>query len=144
MELIITKNGHVYARATDAEAAGSDVYALQQVQDVPEYPEAAAGRGKAWELDYVDGVLQWVAIDRPLTQEERLDLLERTAQKVEKQWRTGELVIGDDDVLRDPNVGPADERYYNGRWYHCKMGHTTQENWNPERATTMWELLEDA
>lgn len=127
MELIITKNGHVYARATDTEAAESDVYALQTVQDVPEYPGTAAGRGKAWELDYVDGVLQWVAIDRPLTQEERLDKVEADMEALQHPWTVGETVQA------------GDRRYYKGKWYICVQGHTTQADWTPDLVPALWQ-----
>lgn len=126
MELIITKNGHVYARATDAETVESDVYALQTVQDVPEYPGTAAGRGKAWKLDYVDGVLQWVAVDRPLTQEERLEKVEADMEALQKPWTVGETV----------KVG--DRRYYKGKWYICAQKHTTQADWTPDRVPALW------
>lgn len=126
MELIITKNGHVYARATDAEAAESDVYALQTVQDVPEYPGTAAGRGKAWELDYVDGALQWVAIDRPLTQEERLEKVESDMEALQNPWTVGETVQA------------GDRRYYKGKWYICVQGHTTQADWTPDLVPALW------
>lgn len=126
MELIITKNGHIHARATDAEAAESDVYALQTVQDVPEYPGTAAGRGKAWELDYVDGALQWVAIDRPLTQEERLEKVEADMDALQHPWTVGETVQA------------GDRRYYKGKWYICVQGHTTQADWTPDLVPALW------
>lgn len=127
MELIITKNGHVYARATDAETAKNDVYALQTVQDVPEYPSTAAGRGKAWELDYVDGALQWVAIDRPLTQEERLEKVEADMDALQHPWTVGETVQA------------GDRRYYKGKWYTCIQGHTTQADWTPDLVPALWQ-----
>lgn len=126
MELIITKNGHVYARANDATATAKDSFTLELVAAVPEYPAEDAGRGKAWELDYVDGVLQWVAIDRPLTQEERLDKVEADMDALQHPWTVGETVKA------------GDRRYYKGKWYICVQGHTTQADWTPDLVPALW------
>ncbi len=84
MELIINKNGHVFARARDDEA-GENVYTLTAVadSDMPIYPTESAGKGKYWELDYVDGVLAWTAKDRPLTAEERMATVEDRLNAIE-------------------------------------------------------------
>lgn len=76
MELIIIKDGHVFARATDDDGDGTYTLATVQDNDMPEYPSASAGAGKYYELDYVDGVLTWITKDRPLTAEERVRVVE--------------------------------------------------------------------
>lgn len=83
MELLILKDGTVFARATDF-SDGIHEYALRTAEELPEYPTDDAGRGKAWELQYVDDVLNWVSVDRELTQTERIE-------ELEEQW--GSLVI---------------------------------------------------
>lgn len=77
MEILILKNGEVFARTSDNEAEGAE-YTIALVPDaeVPAYPEEPAGRGKTHELQFVDGVLGWVLVDRELTQEERIEVLE--------------------------------------------------------------------
>ena len=77
MELIIVKNGHVFARARDDEA-GENVYTLEAVADadMPAYPETAPGAGQYYALDYDGGALAWVTKSRPLTTEERLAAME--------------------------------------------------------------------
>ena len=47
-----------------------------QYADMPEYPSTAAGIGKYYELDYVDDVLAWITKDRPLTADERVQVVE--------------------------------------------------------------------
>ena len=76
MELIIIKDGHVFARARDEDEGGT--YTLETVEDanMPEFPTGSAGAGKYYELDYVDGALAWVAKERPLTAEERVQVVE--------------------------------------------------------------------
>lgn len=127
MELIITKNGHIYARANDATATAEDSFTLELVAAVPEYPAEGAGRGKAWELDYVDGALQWVAKDRPLTQEERLEKVEADMDALKNTWKAGET------------VQTGDRRYYDGKWYICVQGHTTQTGWEPPIVPALWK-----
>ena len=82
MELIIKKNGHVFARSHDIDALESDVFELDLIADanMPAYPTDSAGKGKYWDLDYVDSVLTWIAKDRPLTSEERVAALEAELQ----------------------------------------------------------------
>lgn len=128
MELIITKNGHVYARARDEAAGSGDVYALVQAEDVPEYPAQAAGTGKCWELDYVDGALTWIQKDRELTTEERLERIETDFETIKYAWRAGEAVA----------VG--DRRYSDGSWYTCIQAHTTQEDWKPALTPALWRV----
>lgn len=77
MEILILKNGSVFARTNDAEAEGAEyTVALVPDDEVPIYPEEPAGRGKTYELQFVDGVLEWVLVDRELTQDERIEVLE--------------------------------------------------------------------
>ena len=51
-EIIITKNGTMIARTTDAGATAEDVYAVRVVDAAPEYPAESPGRGKTWQLQY--------------------------------------------------------------------------------------------
>lgn len=124
MELIIVKDEHIFARATDSGEAGE--YSLNVVADadIPTYPTENPPKGKQWELDYVDGELAWVLADRPLTVEERLEAVE------EKQnaWKAGEWV----------EVG--DRRFYDGHWYKCIQAHTTQTGWEPPIVPALWQL----
>ncbi len=77
MEILILKNGSVFARTNDAEAEGAEyTIALVPDDEVPTYPEEPAGRGKMYELQFVNGVLEWVLVDRELTQDERIEVLE--------------------------------------------------------------------
>ena len=77
MEILILKNGEVFARTSDNDAAGAEyTVALVPDDEVPIYPEEPAGRGKTYELQFVDGVLEWVLVDRELTQDERIEVLE--------------------------------------------------------------------
>jgi len=80
MELVITKNGKLFARATDDSHKETDVYGLLQFTEVPEYPTEKAPKGKYWELDLVDGQLVWVLKDRPLTVEEKIEELQSLTQ----------------------------------------------------------------
>lgn len=77
MEILILKNGEVFARTSDNEAEVAE-YTIALVPDaeVPAYPEEPAGRGKTHELQFVDGVLVWALVDRELTQDERIEVLE--------------------------------------------------------------------
>lgn len=127
MELIIVKNGHVYARATDDNATETDVFALNLVNDMPEYPAEPAGTGKEWSLDYVDGILTWIKVDRPLTQEERLEKVEEEIAETKYAWKVGEAV----------KVG--DRRYYIDKWYTCIQAHVTQADWTPDITPALWE-----
>ena len=128
MELIIIKDGHVYARARDEDNTAS-TYSLIIVQDseMPEYPSFSAGAGKYYDLDYVDGMLSWIAKDRPLTTEERIEQLASDVETIKLAWKAGEAV----------KVG--DRRYYNSIWYTCIMAHTTQSDWTPDLTPAMWE-----
>lgn len=83
MELIIVRDGHVFARATD-DSAEQHFYELRTVSDadMPEYPVESAGKGKRYELDYLDGVLQWVKKDRPLTVSERMDVMQSQIDEI--------------------------------------------------------------
>ena len=86
MELIIVKNGHIFARATDNDGVETDVFELRQETAVPEYPTEKPPKGKEWELDYDEaGTLVWVLVDRPLTQEERMEELEERMYDAEFQ-----------------------------------------------------------
>lgn len=77
MEILILKNGEVFARTNDNEPGGAE-YSLAVVPDaeLPVYPDEPAGRGKTYELQFVGGVLAWVLVDRELTQDERIEVLE--------------------------------------------------------------------
>lgn len=71
------KNGHIFARATDADAVEVDIFEMRQETEVPEYPTEPVGKGKMWDLDYDEGgALVWVLKDRPLTTDERMEELE--------------------------------------------------------------------
>ena len=86
MELIIVKNGHIFARATDNDTVETDLFELRQETEVPEYPAENPPKGKEWHLDYdEDGALVWVLKDRPLTQEERMEELEERMYEAEFQ-----------------------------------------------------------
>lgn len=77
MEILILKNGSVFARTSDNDAEGAEyTVALVPDNEVPIYPEVPAGRGKMYELQFIDRVLEWVAVDRELTQDERIEALE--------------------------------------------------------------------
>ena len=77
MEILILKNGSVFARTNDTEAEGAEyTVALVPDDELPIYPEEPAGRGKTYELQFVGGVLAWVAVNRELTQDERIEVLE--------------------------------------------------------------------
>lgn len=126
MELIITKNGHIFARATDVDTVATDVYALRLEQTVPAYPEISAGVGKQWELDYDGDTLVWVAKDRPLSSEERLEKVEEEIKEQKYAWKSGEAV----------NVG--DLRFYKEHWYVCIQAHITQDDWTPDVTPALW------
>ena len=85
MELIIVKNGHIFARATDNDSVETDVFELRQEAVLPTYPTEEPGKGKYWDLDYVDGALAWVLKDRPLNTEERMEELEERMYDAEFQ-----------------------------------------------------------
>ena len=134
MELIITKNNHIYARATDENMLPDDIYELKTVETLPDYPIEKAGKGKYWELDYVDNALTWVLKDRPLTTEERMAQLESDMETIKYEWRAGEVVVG----INNDGV-PRSRRFFNGVWYLCIQSHTTQADWTPDTATSLWE-----
>lgn len=74
MVLIVLKNGEIYARA-DGEG-NAEEYSFEIFGTMPEYPTEPAGKGKEWELAIEDGNLVWALKDRPLTPEERIEVLE--------------------------------------------------------------------
>lgn len=125
MELIIVKDNHIFARATDEEYSSEHEYELK-IAEAPTFPTEEAGRGKEWVLDYVNNVLTWIKKDRPLTTEERLDDIEQEILI----WKPNEAV----------KVG--DKRYYNGHWYECLQAHTTQADWTPDVTPALWKLLD--
>lgn len=129
MELIITKNGHIYARARDSAATTNDIYELKSVADadIPAYPTEDAGKGKYYELDYTDGVLTWVTKDRPLTTEERVEQIAEEVYIIKYPWKAGEAVKA------------GDRRYYAGAWYVCRQEHTTQADWTPDAVPALWQ-----
>ncbi|MCQ2386196.1 MAG: hypothetical protein MJ078_05940 [Clostridia bacterium] len=86
MELIIVKNGHIFARATDNDTVEADIFELREETVIPDFPAEEPGKGKYWDLDYdEDGALVWVLKDRPLTQEERMEELEERMYDAEFQ-----------------------------------------------------------
>ena len=86
MELMVCKNGHIFARATDNDSVETDIFELRQEAVLPDYPSDKPPKGKEWELDYdEDGALVWVLKDRPLTQEERMEELEERMYEAEFQ-----------------------------------------------------------
>ena len=80
MELLILKDGQVFARARDEAGEGAE-YTLMSVADgdIPDYPKTPAGTGKYYELSLTGSALSWELKDRPLTEMEEirqaLDLL---------------------------------------------------------------------
>lgn len=85
MELVILKNGHIFARANDPEANESDVYYMAQIPDdsMPEYPADPAPVGYRYALDLVNGSPAWVLHERPLTAEERMQIVESRLDAME-------------------------------------------------------------
>lgn len=83
MELIIVRDGHIFARATDSSTEQHS-YELRTVAsaDMPAYPSDGPGKGKYYELDYVEGVLQWITKDRPLTTEERIEAMQAQLDEI--------------------------------------------------------------
>lgn len=126
MEILILKNNEIYARATAEEGTAAD-YTMVIAEDVPEYPKKNPNTGKYWELVYREGVLSWEEKDRPLTAEERLELVEAEVDAIKHEWKVGEAV----------NVG--DRRYYMGSWYTCLQAHTTQADWTPDIVPALWQ-----
>ena len=84
MELLIVKNGHVYAR-TQIEDDDAALYTLEAVPDadMPDYPTTPAVVGKYYDLDYQDGALAWVCKARPLTTAEKLQQIESRLDEME-------------------------------------------------------------
>lgn len=80
--LILDKNGKIFARATAENGVAGD-YSLVSIENVPEYPRESPGRGKAWELMYEDGEGCWAVVDRPLSPEERLEVMEGRLDSIE-------------------------------------------------------------
>ena len=128
MELLIIKNEHVFARSRDDDT-GDNTYYLAVVEDteLPAYPTEEAGKGKYWELDYVDGLLAWVPKDRPLTTEERMEEMQNEIDKINSQWKVGE------------NVVTGDRRIFDDWWYTCLQNHKTQVDWTPDVAVSLWK-----
>lgn len=77
MMLFILKNGSVFTSIVVED--NNSQYEMIQKEDseIPEYPETQAGHGKSWELQYINGVISWVAVERPLTYAERIEELEK-------------------------------------------------------------------
>lgn len=126
MEILILKHGEIYARATAEEGTAAD-YTMVIVENVPEYPKEKPGKGKNWELVYREGALSWEEKDRPLTAEERLELIEAEVEAIKNEWKVGEAV----------EIG--DRRYYMGGWYTCLQAHTTQADWTPDAVPALWQ-----
>lgn len=126
MEILVLKNGKVDVHITRADDNAE--YTLITLSDdkIPEYPTENPGRGKEWGLAYNDGVLYWDRIDRPLTTEERLEQLQQDVETIKYEWKVGETVTTDD------------RRYYLGVWYTCLQPHTTQADWTPDIAMSLW------
>ena len=125
MEILVLKDGEVFAHFGGDDATYTLVTIPQA--EVPAVPKDTAGVGKQWELDYTDGVLQWVAQERPLTTEERLEQLQQDVEAIKHEWKAGEAVV----------IG--DRRYYNGVWYTCLQAHTTQADWTPDVTAALWK-----
>ena len=128
MELIIVKNGQIYARAADDTAVEGDAYELRMTETIPMYPTEKAPKGKEWRLDYVEDALEWILVDRPLTQVERLENVEEEIARQKYVWKAGETV----------NIG--DRRFYDGNWYVCIQAHITQVDWIPAATPALWEM----
>lgn len=126
MELLILKNGTIFAR-TVAEENGVFELVVVPDEDVPAYPTAKPTNGYEWELEYYNGILRWVEKERPLTTEERLEKLQQDVEQIKHEWKVGEAV----------KVG--DRRYYNGVWYTCLQAHTTQADWTPDVVPALWK-----
>lgn len=128
MKLLIIKNGHVFARTNDDTASESDKFELQLITDdeIPQYPTESAGKGKYYELDYNGDTLDWVLKDRPLTTEERVEQLQNDVNEIRYGWKVGE------------KVSAGDRRLYNSVWYECLQAHTTQADWTPDVAVSLW------
>lgn len=77
MELVVLKDGKVFARATDEAESGE--YTLDVVESLPEYPEEAAP-GTFYRLERVNGVYEWVEVARQLSDNEALDIILGGAQ----------------------------------------------------------------
>lgn len=130
-EILILKNGEMFARATDSSATTEDVFTIQVIDAIPEYPTDSAGIGMTWQLQYDSETqtLTWIAVARQLSAEERLDNLESQVEQMTKAWVAGETV----------SVG--DKRYYNGVWYECITAHTTQSDWTPDVTPALWKVV---
>ena len=126
MELLILKNGTIFARAV-AEENGAFELVVVPDEDVPAYPTVKPAIGYEWELEYYNGILSWVEKERPLTTEERLEKLQQDVEQIKLEWKVGEAV----------KVG--DRRYYNGVWYTCLQAHTTQADWTPDVVPALWK-----
>lgn len=85
MEILVLKDGKVFSRLKGDTAEYTLVTFPKE--EVPEYPSEPAGVGKEWELDYVDGVLVWVANDRPLTTDEKLAAMQQDLDSIKYAWK---------------------------------------------------------
>lgn len=89
MEILVLKNGLVLSRITAAEPDAEYTLITLNKEELPAFPSEPAARGKEWELEYVDGTVVWVQIDRPLTTEEKLEALQEEIAQI-KQERVAE------------------------------------------------------
>lgn len=137
MELIITKNGHVFARSNDDTATSEDVFELVMEDSIPEYPEEDAGKGKYWNLDYQDGSLQWVAAERELTDKERMETLEGAVDD-----ETALTIMEAFPLWRSEKAYTLNDRVrYSGKLYKCITAHTSQDDWTPDATPAMWNCI---
>ena len=77
MEIMILRNGQLWARTNVMDHTLADTYSLLLIpgEELPVWP-GQPERGKAWELQTDgQGGVTWVEVDRPLTQEERIETL---------------------------------------------------------------------
>lgn len=87
-------------------------------------PTENAGVGKDWVLN--ERTCEYELIDRPLTADERISIVEDEIAQQKYPWKANEAV----------NVG--DRRYYNDKWYRCIQAHTTQADWTPDIVPALW------
>lgn len=74
MEILILKNGEIFAR-TSAEEGSIEDYSMVVVNEIPEYPTEAPTEGYYWELTYVDGVVEWQQVPYNLNSTEVMEIL---------------------------------------------------------------------
>ena len=131
MELIIVKNGQVFARARDEAAAESDAFELRQEAQLPPYPAEDAGRGKYWDLDYEGGVLAWVRKDRQYTEEERMQELEE--RMYEAEFQPFIQPTGAHDAYKKGDKVKFEQKHY--------ISLIDANVWSPEDYPTGWEEM---